>query len=313
MSAVTIEETGFTSSGVRCAATLYLPDDTAAAGPAVVLGYGFGAIRRMRAENFPERFAEAGIVAMAFDYRYWGDSAGQPRQLLNLRRQLQDWRNAIEFVRSHPRVDPARVAVWGSSLSGGHVQHLAARDHRLAAAIAQVPLADGAAATAAGGVRHALQVAAASTRDIANCLTGRSRHRMKIFGPQGDWAAMANAEVVDGYARLLPPQPEWDAFGWSNDVPAARLMLLPMYRPGRRAHRIRCPILYQIADRDTVTPPAQALRAARRAPRAEVHRYPVGHFDVYQNPAFEQLVNTQIDFLRRHLTSDAAHTAAEKG
>jgi hypothetical protein len=49
---------------------------------------------------YPERFAAARIAALAFDYRHFGDSDGEPRQLLDIGRQLEDWRAALVFVRS---------------------------------------------------------------------------------------------------------------------------------------------------------------------------------------------------------------------
>src|ERR671925_204684 len=48
-------------------------------------------------------------------------SEGEPRQLLNIRRQLDDWHAALAFARSLEEVDAERVGLWGSSFSGGHV------------------------------------------------------------------------------------------------------------------------------------------------------------------------------------------------
>jgi hypothetical protein len=43
---------------------------------------------------FAQRFAAAGYYALVFDYRHFGDSDGEPRRLLDIKRQLQDWRRA---------------------------------------------------------------------------------------------------------------------------------------------------------------------------------------------------------------------------
>src|SRR5262252_3108574 len=88
----------------------------------------------------------AGFAVLAFDYRRIGESAGQPRQVQQVRDQLADWEAAIGFAATLPEVDPARLAAWGFSAAGGHVFRLAARDQRLAAAIAQTPNADNLAA-----------------------------------------------------------------------------------------------------------------------------------------------------------------------
>ena len=73
----------------------------------------FGAIREMRLDAFSERFAAAGIATLAFTYRYFGDSGGMPRQLMSVKRQLQDWDAALDFVKNCTDVDGSRVAVWG--------------------------------------------------------------------------------------------------------------------------------------------------------------------------------------------------------
>jgi uncharacterized protein len=68
-------------------------------------------------------------------------------------RELADLQAAIGFAVTMPGVDPARLAVWGFSVSGGHVFRVAARNPELAAAIAQTPNADGPAA-ATNAARH---------------------------------------------------------------------------------------------------------------------------------------------------------------
>jgi len=62
----------------------------------------------------------------------------------------------------------------------------------------------------------------------------------------------------------------------------------------------RTPVLVCVADGDRVTPPGPAVRMADRAPRAELRRYPVGHFEIYQGETFQQVIKDQIKFLRQH-------------
>src|SRR3954452_24446605 len=111
------EDATFTSGGERCAAWVFRPE---AAGPVpcVVLGNGFGCIREQGLDRFGERFAAAGLAAVAFDYPYWGASEGEPRNLLDVPSQQQDWRSAIAFARSLDGVDAARIGVWVFSLGG---------------------------------------------------------------------------------------------------------------------------------------------------------------------------------------------------
>jgi pimeloyl-ACP methyl ester carboxylesterase len=105
--------------------------------------------------------------------------------------------------------------------------------------------------------------------------------------------------------ELVPPGSRW-----RNEVAARIALHIGTYRPGRKASRIRCPILYCIADNDSVTPANLALKAAAAAPRAEIKRYPAGHFDVYVGELFELVVADQIEFLTRHLRPQPAQAVA---
>lgn len=108
----------FESSGIRCAAWHYQPEDGDEAAPCVVMAHGFSATRELRLDAYAERFAAAGFACLVFDYRHFGASEGAPRQLLDIERQLADWRAAIAYARSLRGVDPERIALWGSSFAG---------------------------------------------------------------------------------------------------------------------------------------------------------------------------------------------------
>ena len=292
------EDLWFEVDGVRCAAWLYLPDAPAPY-PGVVLAHGFAGIRRARLDAYAERFAAAGLAALVFDYRCFGDSEGEPRQLLDIRRQLADWRAAIRVFRARPEVDPTRVALWGSSFSGGHVLTLAAEDAGVAAVVSQAPFMDGRVNTRDTGTLLGLRLGLAALRDVGRALLGRHPYYVNAAGQPGSLAAMTTPDAEPGYRSLEPP-----GGPWRFDVAARIFLSLPFYRPGLAASRVRCPILFCLAEQDVVTPIAPALAAAARAPRAEVRRYSVGHFDVYLGDTFEQVVADQVEFLVRHLQPD---------
>jgi pimeloyl-ACP methyl ester carboxylesterase len=94
------------------------------------------------------------------------------------------------------------------------------------------------------------------------------------------------------------------------DEAAARIGLrVGLYRPGRQAREIRCPVLFCVADQDAVTPPQLAVEAAGSTPRGELRRYPIGHFDIYVGEWFERAVTDQAEFLTRHLLVGARESA----
>src|SRR4051794_4371451 len=132
------ERVQFESSDTVCAAWHY-PGTT---GACVVMAGGGAVTKEPGTDRFARVFHDAGFTVLAFDYRRLGESGGHPRQIVRIGEQQDDWQAALDFARTLPDVDPARIAIWGFSLSGGHVFPVAARNPGLAAAIAQTPLAD---------------------------------------------------------------------------------------------------------------------------------------------------------------------------
>src|SRR2546423_5878151 len=135
------EDVQFRSGDDRISAWLYRPESGGAA-PLLVMAHGLGAVRTMRLDAYAERFSAAGYACLVFDYRNFGDSEGAPRQLLDIRMQLQDWTVATAFARTLPGIDPRRIGLWGTSFSGGHVIATAARVPGIAAVVSQCPFTD---------------------------------------------------------------------------------------------------------------------------------------------------------------------------
>jgi dienelactone hydrolase len=291
----TRHDVSFASGKDTCAAWLYLPDGVTSP-PVVILGHGLGATREMRLDAFSERFAQSGIAALAFTYRHFGESGGQPRQLLSIKRQLTDWDAAIAFVKSHGDIDGARIAVWGSSFGGGHAITVASRHPELKAAVAQCPFTDGLASALALGPAATLKVLPTVAKDCIAMIGRQPPAMIPLAGPPGSLALMNAPDALPGYQALLPPDTTF-----RNEVAARVAPTIMAYRPGRAAKDIECSILFCISDTDTVTPPEQTLRYAHTAPRGEIKRYGAGHFDFYLGEPFEALVGDQIEFLTRQL------------
>jgi fermentation-respiration switch protein FrsA (DUF1100 family) len=298
----------FDSGGVRCEGIHLQSNGDAFAGedgrrPCVVLAHGFGGTVDSGLLPYAERFAAAGIDALAFDYRNFGASDGEPRQLLSIPRQLEDYAAAISFARSLDGVDPDRIVVWGSSYAGGHVVPVAVADGHVAAVISQVPAMDGAVAllnlARYAGPGLLVRLTIAGVRDLASSLLGHPPVMVAQVGAPGSVGAMTTPDAEPGYRAIAGPR-------WRNEVAGRIALRAGMYRPGLQADRLPCPILIQIAAHDAIAPPQAARDAARRASnRAEVRTYPIGHFDIYRGEPFEQAIGDQLGFLRRCLSSAA--------
>src|ERR1700740_2756572 len=134
MSVVTVqrEDVWFNSGRDRVSAWLYRPAGKGDA-PLLGMGHGRGAVRTMRLDAAAERLAAAVSACRVFDYRNFGDSEGAPRQLLDIRMQLQDWTVAVAYGRTLAGIDHNRIGLWGPSFLGGPVIATAARLPRIAA------------------------------------------------------------------------------------------------------------------------------------------------------------------------------------
>ena len=160
-----MRDISFWSEGTRLSGDLYEPDGLAAGErrPAVVLCHGWGGTKQhLNAIKLPQRLAEAGFVALAFDYRGWGESEsrvivkdplpkekGETTARVQVVREVVDpfdeaWdiHHAIDFLQGEPSVDPERIGLWGSSYGGGLVVWIAAHDDRVKCVLSQVAVQD---------------------------------------------------------------------------------------------------------------------------------------------------------------------------
>ena len=285
----------FESGGVRCRGWFHRPDGDPPFA-CVVLAHGFGAAPNGPLGHIARHFANAGLAAFAFDFRNFGASDGEPRQVLEIARQLQDWTSAIARVRSRDDVDPERVGLWGSSLTGGEVLCLAAQDHRIAAAVAQAPYCDGLSIARAAGLRHNLRMAPAVVLDLISKRTRRPPHLIDAMGPPGAPAAIST-RFADLYGRTLEQLP-----AWPNKVAARVLLDLYRFRPVSAAREIRCPLLVVVSYIDRVAPPGPAVRAAQGLPYVELAMFEARHFDLYSGDAGRRALQTETRFLVHHLS-----------
>ncbi|CAO1624322.1 unnamed protein product [Parajaminaea phylloscopi] len=292
-----MQEVNFPSiSGEKLSGALFRPERTSTGGksPAVVLGHGLGAIKEMGLQNYAERFASRGYVALTFDYRHFGHSEGQPRQLLEPSKQLQDWKSALSYVTSLEFVDPEQVAVFGSSFGGGHAIVTAAEDARVKAAIAQCPFTS--------GFHSALQLSPLSVlptaiKGLCDLLFGWGNRTFNIAlaGHPGESALMNSHDSMDGYLSLVRPEHHGV---FANHVAARIAVKILFYYPGAKAKHVQCPILFAVCGQDSVAPAKQTLQYAAQAPRGVIkHFEEMGHFSIYSGQQFETAMSSYLQFL----------------
>ncbi|WP_375498088.1 alpha/beta hydrolase [uncultured Jatrophihabitans sp.] len=301
-SSTALETISFDSSGTRCEAWyLRAGNDeltTSRGRPCVVMAHGFGATRDAGLLPFAEHFAAAGADVLIFDYRGFGTSDGALRQDVDHRRHREDYHAAIVAARARRGVDPSRIAVWGSSYSGGHVIAVAAQDQRVAAVVSQGAAMDGLAALlmvrGESGTGKALALTKAGLRDAARALRRRPPELLAIVGPPGSDAVISAPGADVGYRNIMGPT-------FRNEMCARGILRLARNRPVRVAAKVLCPVLVVVAEQDNIAPVASVRKAAAKMPRSETLSLPVGHFDIYVGEPFEESVAAQVEFLRRAL------------
>jgi fermentation-respiration switch protein FrsA (DUF1100 family) len=292
-------ETDFESAGTRCAAWLFLPESGAGAGrpPVVVMAHGFGAQREMRLPDFAERFASRGLAALVFDYRCFGDSDGEPRNLIDPRRHLEDWHAAVEHVRALPDLDSDRIALWGTSFSGGYVLALGSKVSGISAIVAQIPFVGIDPRGAPMPPSKMARALFSGLRDLARAARGASPYYVPIAGPPEVFAFLNTPDVMDAFQDLVPP-----GSTWQNRVPARVLFQMFRYRPLRDAAKIGAPVLMVAAEDDSLIPIASVEAASRQVPDCELVVLPsTGHFEPYTGEVFERVAEREAEFLCKHL------------
>jgi uncharacterized protein len=301
----------FPSHGVACEADHLVAASDALTSPegrpCVVMAHGFGTTRDSGLLPFAERFAAAGCDVLVFDYRGFGGSGGSPRQDVDHRRHREDYHAAVAAARALPGVDPARVAVWGSSYSGGHVVVVAAEDPTIAAVVSQGAAVDGLKAlTGRGKVRDPAApppvrakgkgagILRAVVTDLVRAATRRPPLMIAFLGDAGS-GAMISGPGAEQFAELVGPS-------FRNEMCARGIARIAFNRPVRHAADVRCPTLLVVAEYDEIAPSTAVHEVARRiGPLAEVASYDCGHFAIYAGAEFEDSVQRQAAFLVRVL------------
>ena len=289
----------FPSEGATLRGRLYLPDRLPA--PVVVMAHGYTATVAMVLDRYAEAFQAAGIAALAYDHRGFGQSDGEPRGEINAWMQARGYRSAVDHVRGLSEIDPRRIALWGDSISAAEVMAVAALDSDIAAVVVQVPaFGDDVAEDDPGDLRFA-----AMRRHL---LGGTLR------GPSAGWSSMTvvSPDQVALPSALLPLTAfrwfiEYGArYGadWVNRATFTRNPEAPPWESLLWAAHVDTPTLLVMSPDDEMEGAASAVTRAAyerlRGPR-EIVEVEGGHFGIlfHPSPLFDQASATEAAFLRR--------------
>lgn len=267
------------SDGTRLAGDLFYPKDIEEGEklPAIVLCHGWGGVKQHLNRTYAPKFAAGGFVVLTFDYRGWGESdsrlvvrgdmpkpgedgmvtvkAQAIRELVDPFDQLEDIRNAINFIEGEPMVDRSRIGLWGTSFGGGLVVWTAANDDRVKCVVSQVGAMDG-----------RLSVA-------------------ERFAEQGGLDYAHQLEIKRARGEIDPvPQGEHLYEGLRGTPYIARFA---MYAPVDEAHKIDVPVLLIDAENeelfDRMEHSAKVYDIIKDQVRARYEVVPdIQHYGIYQ-------------------------------
>ena len=121
--------------GLTLAADMYIPKNAAGRLPAVAVCGPFGAVKEQASGLYAQTLAERGLIAIAFDPSYTGESGGEPRYVASPDINTEDFCAAVDFLSTSERVDPGRIGILGICGWGGFALNAAANDPRIKATV----------------------------------------------------------------------------------------------------------------------------------------------------------------------------------
>ena len=293
----------FTSKGLRCSGWLYVPDDLKSGQkvPAIVMATGFTGVKEDVLPDYAERFVAAGFVALAFDYRFLGDSEGEPRSQVFPLEMAEDFRNAITWVSEQPEVDPRLIGVWGTSYSGSVAIWVGTFDRRVKAVVAQVP-----------GAMHTPPMRRTSNpegwdrlgelliRDrIERYKTGVVNY-MKVVALEGEPCYLPGKEAYNGVMAIVAKAPNW-----RNQITLESLEKMREFDAVSSIELLSPTALLLIpAEKESLSRSyMDAVKATYERAREPKNMIvlPIGHFEIYREPWLSKSADAAINWFKQYL------------
>ncbi len=273
----------FTSEGVPMVGDLYLPAGYRAGDklPAVVVTGSWTTVKEQMAGAYARRLAEQGYAALAFDFRFFGESGGEPRQLESPAAKTRDILSAVTFLESVPAVHRGRIGALAVCASAGYMADAVAQDRRLRAYVAVAPWLHDAELVEAiyggeAGVQRRLQAT-----DEAEAQARRGEGVRYVPAVSTTDASAAMFGQLDYY--LNPRRGAIPA--WDNRFAVQSWREWLIYSPMPSAARIRVPVLLVHSEQAAVPAGARKWFGQVSAPKKMLWLDGATQFDFYDQPA----------------------------
>jgi steroid delta-isomerase-like uncharacterized protein len=300
----------FKSGDLTLAGWLWIPEGQGEEPvPAVLMCNGFSAVKEMYLDKWAEKFADAGMAVLAFDYRTLGESEGEPRFQVHPWEQLDDIRNAITWLRTQPEIDGERIGAWGVSLGGGHVMFTAAFDKRVKAVVSVVPAINQFENFFGAMPREAFYgfYGMLEGWDENKYVTGNQQY-IPLVAPPGQQGLMPEEAYhfyTDAKNSVAP--------NWENMLTTDSLQKFMQYDPAGPIHHVTpTPLCMIVAEQDVVIPIELSRAAFERAGEPKKWAgFDVSHVGFYQmEPYHSEAVAIATDWFKQYLQPTPVPAAA---
>ncbi|MEE2928171.1 MAG: alpha/beta fold hydrolase [Chloroflexota bacterium] len=286
----------FYSEGFKLVGDIYVPDGLPSGEQraAVLLCHGYTGVKDLYLPDNAKTLNDAGYVVMTFDYKGWGESEGTRSRLAPYSR-VADVQAAMTYLGIQPEADADRIGLYGTSYGGATVSWTGAVDQRAKCIVSVVGIGHG--ARWMSRVRRVdewfdLQERSKEDRE-KRASTGESEYvdRSEILLPDRQSAELAAAARRNNPAAVgtIPLEYVDDTIGFN-----------PEWIVDKISPR---PILFITSDNDRLVLPEESdqLYAHAGEPKKLVVLKGYGHYEVYTEPAFSEVMAATLEWYRRYL------------
>ena len=120
--------------GITLSGDLYLPKNSRTEKlSALAISGPFGAVKEQSSGLYANQMAERGVIALAFDPSYTGESGGEPRNVASPDINTEDFSAAVDFLGIQKNIDRNKIGIIGICGFGGFALNATAVDKRIKA------------------------------------------------------------------------------------------------------------------------------------------------------------------------------------
>jgi len=287
---------GFYSEGFKLVGDVYVPDGLPSGEQraAVLLCHGYTGVKDLYLPDNAKTLNDAGYVVMTFDYKGWGESEGTRSRLAPYSR-VADVQAAMTYLSIQPEADADRIGLYGTSYGGATVSWTAAIDQRAKCIVSVVGIGHGA--------RWMSRV-----RRVDEWVDLRERSKED----REKRASTGESDYVDRSEILLPDRQSAELAAAARRLNPAAVGTIPMeyvddtigFNPEWIVDKISPrPILFITSEDDRLVLPEESeqLYAHAGEPKKLVVLKGYGHYEVYSEPAFSEVMGETLEWYGEYL------------